>query len=102
MEGIQNTQPKFTSPEGSIVVDFSEEKFIKTVPAYNVNSKTINVIQLMDLPVEKKVIAHTFSQIGSIILWEGEAYDAIGDWTNQDVIDRIKELFTEPAQTNVV
>jgi hypothetical protein len=93
-----STQPKSTNLEGAIVINFEQETFIKTVPAYNVNSKTIKIIQLVDLPIDKKVIAQTYSQIGSIVLWEGEAYDAIGDWTNQDVIDRVKEMFTEPAQ----
>lgn len=98
MEEFNKTLPKFTNLEGSLEINFDEEKFIRTIPAFNVNTKTISIVQLIDLPIEKKVTAHTYSQVGAIVLWEGDEYDAIGDWTNQDVIDRVKELFTEPAQ----
>ena len=42
--------------------------------------------------MEKKVIAHT-SEFGSVVLWENESYDAIGQWTDSDVTARIKEIY---------
>lgn len=98
MEELQKTFPVFTTLENPLEIIFDEEKFIKTIPAINVNASTINIIQIIDLPIEKKIIAHTFNQFGPIVLWEGEDYNKIVEWTNEDVIDRVKELFTEPAQ----
>lgn len=98
MEEFKNTHPVFTTPENPIEIVFDEEKFIKTIPAINVNTNAMNIIQIVDLPLEKQIIAHTFNQFGPIVLWEGDDYDKIVDWTNEDVIDRVKELFTEPAQ----
>jgi len=98
MEELQKTFPVFTTLETPIEIAFDEEKFIKTIPAINVNTDSMNIIQIVALPIEKQIIAHTFNQFGPIVLWEGDDYDKMLDWTNEDVIDRVKELFIEPAQ----
>jgi hypothetical protein len=49
--------------------------------------------------MEKKVIAHT-SEFGSVVLWEGDAYDAIGQWTDLDVTARIKEIYNLSMEKN--
>ena len=36
------------------------------------------------------VTGHT--QFGGIVLWEGEAYEAAGDYTQQQIEDRLREL----------
>jgi hypothetical protein len=51
----------------------------------------ITVLELRDLPESKSVEAITL-EMGLIILWQGEEYDAIGQWTDQDVINKIKSL----------
>ena len=54
---------------------------------------SITIHSIMDMSsFEKKVIAHT-SEFGQVTLWEGEAYDAIGQWTDSDVQARLFELF---------
>lgn len=98
MEEFKNTHPVFTTLETPMEIIFDEEKFIKTIPAINLNTDNIKIIQIVDLPLEKRIIAHTFNQFGPIVLWEGDDYDKIVDWTNEDVIDRVKEIFTEPSQ----
>lgn len=41
---------------------------------------------------EMKIVRAFTQEIGVITLWEGAAYDAIGQWTDADVEARIKEL----------
>jgi hypothetical protein len=52
----------------------------------------IEILQLVDMPTNKIVVAIT-REVGRITLWEGDAYDTIGQWTDQDVINRINELY---------
>ena len=51
----------------------------------------ITVLEIKDLPEIKRVEAIT-KELGIILLWEGEAYDAIGQWTDTDVINKLKSL----------
>jgi hypothetical protein len=51
----------------------------------------ITIRELKDLPEQKRVEAYT-NEIGVVVLWEGEAYDAIGQWTDTDVINKLKSL----------
>jgi hypothetical protein len=52
----------------------------------------LNITRLIDMIDHKKVIALT-KELITITLWEGEAYDSIGQWTDKDVADRIKSLY---------
>lgn len=64
----------------------AQPQILKTISSITVHS-------IMDMSsFEKTVTAHT-SEFGSILLWEGAAYDAIGQWTDSDVIARIKEIY---------
>jgi len=71
-----------------LVVELGFTKEIN--PSFQVTE--IQIEHFIDSPSDKKVIA-IVSSIGEVVLWEGEAYDAIGDWTTQDVEDRIKEIY---------
>lgn len=51
----------------------------------------ITILELRDIPETKTVQAVTV-EMGIITLWQGEEYDAIGQWTDQDVINKIKSL----------
>lgn len=53
---------------------------------------TITIRNMIDSPEQKQVVAETM-ELGRIILWQKEAYDNIGQWTDTDVIDRIKEIY---------
>jgi hypothetical protein len=67
-------------------------KVIKEIPAYQVSLSSIDIEYFVDSPSEKIVEAYA-KRIGKIVLWEGDAYDAIGDWTTADVEAKIKELY---------
>ena len=51
----------------------------------------VNVEEVTDNPDRKIVRAFT-AEVGLLVLWEGDSYDAIGQWTDSDVITRINEL----------
>ena len=55
----------------------------------SVNEITIN--EITDNPSRKEVRAFT-KEMGVIVLWTGNDYDAIGQWTDTDVELRIKEI----------
>ena len=69
------------APKQIVVV----EEQVKTV-----NEITIN--RMVDLPQQKKVFVFT-NELNQIVLWEGAEYDAIGQWTDQDVITRLNQLY---------
>jgi hypothetical protein len=72
-----------------IVLD--TEKEVVVVKEVKKTITEITVKQVNDLPEQKRVEAYT-NELGVITLWEGEAYDAIGQWTDTDVINKLKSL----------
>ena len=67
-------------------------KIITVSPEKTVTVTSIEVTNMLDDPINKKVYAST-KEVGTIILWEGAAYDAIGQWTDADVTARIQEIY---------
>ncbi len=58
----------------------------------------ITVRSIIDFPSEKRVVAQ-IREIGEpVVLWSGDAYDAIGQWTDTDVQNRLNEIYNSPAQ----
>jgi hypothetical protein len=55
------------------------------------NLDQITILQMVDKPSSKEVKVMT-KELGFITLWEGDEYDTIGQWTDIDVVNRIKEL----------
>ncbi|MFO0089890.1 MAG: hypothetical protein ACK518_03730 [bacterium] len=51
----------------------------------------VTVVEVIDNSEAKSVKAFT-QEFGIIYLWEGAEYDAIGQWTDSDVIAKITEL----------
>lgn len=74
------TKPTPKNTEGLVV---TVEKSGKT--------QKINIIAMTDNPADKTVMAFA-EPTGIIKLWEGAAYDAIGQWTNADVTAKVTEL----------
>ena len=78
-----------------LTITFDSLVVIKNIPAVQVKATKLDILSIDDDSINKKVIATTNipGTSNKIILWEGAAYDAIGQWTNTDVIARIKELY---------
>ena len=64
----------------------TQPQILKTISSITIYSITDTSL------MEKKVIAYT-SEFGQVVLWEGDAYDTIGQWTDTDVTARIKEIY---------
>lgn len=56
-----------------------------------VSSLTVN--RIVDLPKQKVVRCFIEELEEPIVLWKGDAYDAIGQWTDADVTNRLNELY---------
>ena len=85
-------KPTINNDKG-LTVNFPKEVVLKEIPAIQIKASQIKVKQIVDESENKKVIAFT-DKAGKIILWEGAAYDAIGQWTDSDVQARIIEIFS--------
>lgn len=76
-----------------IILD--EAKDIIVVTQQTVNSNIIKRGAVIDDESKKLVVALYSvgnSPVSRLILWQGDAYDAIGNWTYEQVDNRIKEL----------
>jgi hypothetical protein len=54
---------------------------------------TLTVNRVVDLPKQKMVRCFIEELEEAIILWEGAAYDAVGQWTDANVEARLIELY---------
>lgn len=54
----------------------------------------LTVMRMVDLPNEKKVRVFIKELREPITLWEGDEYDAIGQWTDSDVQTKLTELYS--------
>lgn len=73
-----------------IELNQTTEVVVVTEKKISVDEITIN--ELIDLPTRKMVVAKT-KEVGQIVLWKDADYDAIGQWTDSDVVARISELY---------
>ena len=82
----QKNKPKYTIDlGGDMIFNISTQK---------VKLKSVDVIKYEDSPSTKTVTLYTDSILGTIVLWEGSSYDAIGQWTDANVVTRLKEYIT--------
>jgi hypothetical protein len=65
------------------IVIFAERK--KTITK-------VEITEVVDNSKNKTVTAKT-SEFGSVVLWKDKEYDTIGQWTDTDVINKIKSLY---------
>ena len=52
----------------------------------------VEILEVVDSSKNKTVIAKTI-EFGNIVLWKDAEYDAIGQWTDTDVMNKIKSLY---------
>jgi hypothetical protein len=72
-------------------IEFDTPKEIVLVKEIKKEVSEVTIREMRDLPEQKRVEAIT-DLLGIVVLWQGEEYDAIGQWTDQDVINKIKSL----------
>jgi len=71
---------------------FDQPKDIVLRPQQSATYDKLNIIGMMDYP-EQKIVKAIIVELGEVILWQGAEYDTIGQWTDTDVINRIKEIY---------
>ena len=75
-------------------IELNKAKKIVTQQEKSKEVSTLTVIRMVDLPKKKVVRAFVEEIDGPIVLWEGAAYDAIGQWTDAHVEARLTELYS--------
>lgn len=91
---LQRSLRKFPNKkENSIVISFDKLKEHTDVNGFRISARNVIISGLYDNPAGKYVLAMIDEPSREIILWSGAEYDAIGQWTNDDVIARVDELF---------
>jgi hypothetical protein len=73
-------------------IQFSTPKDVVVVKERKTTIEKITVLELIDLPSKKQVTAKTI-ELGILVLWKDAEYDAIGQWTDTDVINKLNELY---------
>jgi hypothetical protein len=82
---------KVTLPRPKVVVLVPERTI--TTPAKTKRVAEFNILSIQDFPKDKRLIVIT-EELGRIVLWEGAQYDAIGQWTDEELTARLIELYS--------
>jgi hypothetical protein len=72
-------------------ITFETPKEVVIVKELKMSISEVTINQVTDNASAKRVTAET-QELGILVLWEKEAYDAIGQWTDTDVLARVNEL----------
>ncbi len=54
---------------------------------------SLTISRVVDIPSQKIVRCFIEELEQPVVLWEGAAYDSIGQWTDSDVNTRLNELY---------
>jgi hypothetical protein len=73
-------------------VVFETEKEITVVSPRTKKFTELVVNSLTDSPSEKTVKA-SINGMGNVTLWSGAEYDAIGQWTDTDVVTKLNQIY---------
>jgi len=73
-------------------ITFETPKEVVIVQELKRTIEEITIEEVIDSNSRKEVKAYT-QEVGVLVLWTGDAYDAIGEWTDADVVTRVKELY---------
>ena len=52
----------------------------------------LEVLFVTDKPSRKEVVAN-IKGVGNVVLWKGADYDAIGQWTDNDVVTKLNQIY---------
>lgn len=73
-------------------ITFETPKEIVIVQEVKRTIEELTIEEVVDNNSRKEVKAYT-AELGIVVLWSDDAYDAIGQWTDADVVNRVKELY---------
>ena len=75
----------------AFVIEFETPVTEMVIGGVPQRTKKISIAKIIDNPATKTVAVMTLKN-RLFVLWQGDAYDAIGNWTNEQVVERVKEL----------
>lgn len=64
----------------------------EVIPARTITLKEINILSMIDNPVSKTLVVNT-KELGNIMVYQGQSYIDAGQWTDTDVINKIKSMY---------
>ena len=76
------------------MITLPKEVTKEVTPAKTVTVTTLTIVRMVDLPQEKIVRAFIREVSEPVTLWEKDAYDNAGQWTDADVEKRLIEIFS--------
>ncbi len=67
----------------------------KEIVVFAERKKTITKVEITEVvdDFKRKIITAKTNEFGSVVLWKDEDYITIGQWTDTDVINKIKSLY---------
>jgi hypothetical protein len=74
-----------------VILDNPKEVIV--VPERKRTITEFNVVEMVDNPM-RKIVEVTTEELGRIILWKDADYDAAGQWTDTDVANKLKQLYS--------
>ena len=75
-------------------ITFNQPKDVVVVKEIKTTLSAVTITHYMEFP-DRKIVRAGTREMGDVVLWEGAAYDAIGQWTDSDVQARITELYNK-------
>jgi hypothetical protein len=85
------TNPDAKRPEGGIEVQLENPIATRQFDGHEIKRGVITIKKFMDNP-GRKIVAILTDDNKLYELWKGDAYDAIGDWTTEQAVARVKEM----------
>jgi hypothetical protein len=67
----------------------------KEIVVFAERKKTITKVEITEVvdDFKRKIITAKTNEFGSVVLWKDEDYITIGQWTDTDVINKIKSIY---------
>lgn len=77
-----------------MIVTFDSPIKVIQVPEKSTTLASVTVTSMTDQPEARKVYAQ-LAEGQNLLLWSDASYDAIGQWTDDDVTARVKEILED-------
>jgi hypothetical protein len=67
----------------------------KEIVIFEERKKTITKVEITEVVdnSKNKIVTAKTMEFGNVVLWKGAEYDSIGQWTDTDVINKIKTIY---------
>lgn len=73
-------------------ITFNKPTEILIISEKKISVEKITIVEVVDNP-SRKIVWATTKEVGKVILWKDSDYDAIGQWTDSNVSNRVIELY---------